>query len=47
MREGRVVEMPNRLLFTLSDHAADAAWWLASRLHSARVPDAAPPQGLP
>jgi iron complex transport system substrate-binding protein len=47
VREGRVVEMPNRLLFTLSDHAADAAWWLASRLHPARVPEAAPLQGLP
>lgn len=47
VREGRVVEMPNRLLVTLSDRAADAAWWLASRLHPARVPEPAPPQALP
>jgi iron complex transport system substrate-binding protein len=47
VREGRVVEMPNRLLVALSDRAADAAWWLASRLHSARVPEAAPPPELP
>jgi iron complex transport system substrate-binding protein len=44
--EGRVVEMPNRLLVALSDRAADAAWWLASRLHPARVPEAAPPEAL-
>ena len=47
VREGRVVEMPNRLLFTLSDRAADAAWWLASRLHPARVGEATPPKRLP
>ena len=47
VREGRVVEMPNRLLVALSDRAADAAWWLASRLHPARVPHAAPPPTLP
>ncbi len=41
-REGRIVEMPNRLLVTLSDHAADACWWLAARLHPGRVPDALP-----
>jgi iron complex transport system substrate-binding protein len=41
VREGHVVEMPNRLLVALSDRAADAAWWLASRLHPARVPEAA------
>jgi len=46
-REGRVVEMPNRLLVALSDRAADAAWWLASRLHPARVPEASPPPNLP
>lgn len=46
VREGRIVEMPNRLLVALSDRAADAAWWLASRLHPARVPEAAPPEGL-
>jgi iron complex transport system substrate-binding protein len=47
VREGRVVEMPNHLLVALSDRAADAAWWLASRLHPARVPEAAPPPKLP
>ena len=47
MREGRVVEMPNRLIVALSDRAADAAWWLASRLHPARVPEAAAPPRLP
>jgi iron complex transport system substrate-binding protein len=47
VREGHVVEMPNRLLVALSDRAADAAWWLASRLHPARVPEAAPPSKLP
>ena len=47
VREGRVVEMPNRLLVALSDRAADAAWWLASRLHPTRVPEAAPPPKLP
>jgi iron complex transport system substrate-binding protein len=46
VREGHVVEMPNRLLVTLSDRAADAAWWLASRLHPGRVPEAAPPPSL-
>jgi iron complex transport system substrate-binding protein len=46
VREGRVVEMPNHLLVALSDRAADAAWWLASRLHPARVPEAAPPPRL-
>jgi iron complex transport system substrate-binding protein len=47
VREGRVVEMPNRLLVALSDRAADAAWWLASHLHPARVPEAFPPPMLP
>jgi iron complex transport system substrate-binding protein len=42
VREGRVIEMPNRLLVTLSDHAADACWWLASRLHPDLVPPAPP-----
>jgi ABC-type Fe3+-hydroxamate transport system substrate-binding protein len=44
--EGHVLEMPNRLLVALSDRAADAAWWLASRLHPGRVPEAAPPPSL-
>jgi iron complex transport system substrate-binding protein len=47
VREGRIVEMPNHLLVALSDRAADAAWWLASRLHPARVPEAAPPSSVP
>jgi len=42
VREGRVVEMPNRLLVALSDHAADACWWLAGRLHPGRVPETLP-----
>jgi iron complex transport system substrate-binding protein len=46
VREGRVIEMPNRLVVTLSDRAADAAWWLASRLHPARVPEPLPPPEL-
>jgi iron complex transport system substrate-binding protein len=46
VRERGVVEMPNRLLVALSDRAADAAWWLASRLHPARVPEATPPPTL-
>jgi iron complex transport system substrate-binding protein len=38
VREGRVVEMPTELLVTLSQHAADASWYLASVLHPDRVP---------
>ena len=44
VREGRIVEMPNRLLVALSDHAADACWWLAARLHPDRVPESLPPE---
>jgi iron complex transport system substrate-binding protein len=47
VRAGRVIEMPNHLLVALSNRAADAAWWLASRVHPARVPEAAPPPRLP
>jgi iron complex transport system substrate-binding protein len=47
VRERRVVEMPNRLLVALSDRAADAAWWLASRLHPTRVREATPPEPSP
>jgi iron complex transport system substrate-binding protein len=43
VREGRVVEMENRLLVALSDHVADACWVLASRLHPGRVTPALPP----
>jgi iron complex transport system substrate-binding protein len=39
VRERRIVEMPNRLIVTLSDRAADACWWLAARLHPSRVPE--------
>jgi len=46
VREGRIVEMPNRLLVALSDHAADACWWLGARLHPGLVPEA-PPAGAP
>jgi iron complex transport system substrate-binding protein len=38
VREGRVVEMENRLLVALSDYAADACWSLAGRLHPGTVP---------
>ncbi len=41
VREGRIVVMPNPLLVALSQSTADACVWLASRLHSNRVP--APP----
>jgi iron complex transport system substrate-binding protein len=37
VREGRVIEMPNRLLIALSQYSADAAWYLAARLHPDRV----------
>jgi iron complex transport system substrate-binding protein len=33
VREGRIVEMPVHLLVTLSQHAAEACWWLAAALH--------------
>ena len=36
--EGRVIELPTPLLVTLSHHAADACWRLASLLHPQRVP---------
>jgi len=42
VREGRVVEMPTELLVTLSQHAADASWYLASVLHPDRVPRSRP-----
>jgi iron complex transport system substrate-binding protein len=40
--EGRVVELPTPLLVTLSHHAADACWRLASLLHPQRVPRSRP-----
>jgi ABC-type Fe3+-hydroxamate transport system substrate-binding protein len=42
VREGHIVEMPTELLVTLSQHAADASWHLASVLHPDRVPRARP-----
>jgi iron complex transport system substrate-binding protein len=42
VREGRIVEMPNRLLVALSDRAADACWWLGARLHPSLVPEGLP-----
>lgn len=38
VKEGHIVEMPTELLVTLSQHAADASWWLAHALHPDRVP---------
>jgi iron complex transport system substrate-binding protein len=37
VREGRIIEMPNQLLMTLSQHLADACWSLGSALHPDRV----------
>jgi iron complex transport system substrate-binding protein len=42
VREGRIVEMPTELLVTLSQHAAEASWYLAWALHPDRVPRARP-----
>ena len=42
VREVHIVEMPTELLVTLSQHAADASWYLASVLHPDRVPRARP-----
>jgi ABC-type Fe3+-hydroxamate transport system substrate-binding protein len=42
VREGRIVEMPTELLVTLSQHAADACWYLAWALHPDRVPRSPP-----
>lgn len=42
VREGHIVEMPTELLVTLSQHAADASWYLASALHPDRVPRSRP-----
>jgi iron complex transport system substrate-binding protein len=37
VREGHVVSMPGELLVTLSQHAAESCWYLASKLHPDRV----------
>jgi iron complex transport system substrate-binding protein len=42
VREGRIVEMPTELLVTLSQHGADASWYLAWALHPDRVPRSKP-----
>src|SRR5438552_3200270 len=42
VRESRIVEMPTELLVALSQHAADACWYLAWALHPDRVPTARP-----
>jgi len=42
VREGRIVEMPTELLVTLSQHGADACWYLGWALHPDRVPRSRP-----
>jgi iron complex transport system substrate-binding protein len=42
VREGRIMEMPTELLVTLSQHGADACWYLAWALHPDRVPRSRP-----
>jgi len=42
VREGHVVQMPTELLVTLSQHAAEASWYLARALHPDRVPGPKP-----
>jgi iron complex transport system substrate-binding protein len=42
VREGRIVEMPTELLVTLSQHGADASWYLAWALHPDLVPRSKP-----
>jgi iron complex transport system substrate-binding protein len=42
VREGHIVEMPTELLVTLSQHGADASWYLAWALHPGRVPRSKP-----
>jgi len=42
VRAGRLVYIPSRLLVTLSQHAADACWAIASALHPRRTPRGAP-----
>ena len=38
VRSGRIIALPTRRLVTLSHHAADAAWELATMLHPDRFP---------
>ena len=42
VRQGRIVVVPTPLLVALSQHAADACWYLAHQLHPDRVPGNAP-----
>ena len=42
VRAGHVVEMPTELLVTLSQHAAEASWYLAWALHPDRVTTSKP-----
>ena len=42
VREGHIVEMPTELLVTLSQHGADASWYLGWALHPERVPRSKP-----
>ena len=42
VREGRIVEMPTRLLVALDHHAAEACWYLGWALHPDRVPGPRP-----
>jgi iron complex transport system substrate-binding protein len=42
VREGHIVEMPTPLLVTLSQHAAEASWYLAWALHPDRVTTSRP-----
>ena len=38
VKQSRIIAMPTELLVTLSHHAAEACWYLASVLHPDRVP---------
>jgi iron complex transport system substrate-binding protein len=42
VREGRIVEAPTRLLMSLSHHAAESCWFLASAFHPEHVPEPPP-----
>jgi len=42
VRESAIVEMPTELLVTLSQHAAEASWYLAWALHPDRIPASHP-----
>ncbi len=44
VREGRIVQLPNQLLVTLSQHLAESAWQLAALLHPGLIAVPAPSQ---